>query len=196
MTVQNEHKEAPQHNADKASRGPGELLQDARERLGLSIDDVAQRLCLRIKVIELIEADHYDNFAGLVFTRGYLKAYARFVGLEEKMILEVFDRLGVREHEVEQPIWTSQETIVTYEPNQNKRWLMMGGALLALVFFAGVSMFVGHKKAKQLAVSDTKKVTEVVSSSIKQSPSHLMTTSSVKGQPKALEKFSQKRLAG
>ncbi|MCH1449859.1 MAG: DUF4115 domain-containing protein [Litoricolaceae bacterium] len=71
---------------------PGSLLQKAREEKGLTIDEMSAISNLTKQVIRDIEADDYTQLAGLSFVRGYLKLYAKKLGVDEVEILDLFDR--------------------------------------------------------------------------------------------------------
>jgi len=73
--------------------GPGKLLLQARESLGLSVEDVAKKLNFRIALVNDIEADIFDNSLSKTFNRGYLTNYARLVGLPPADILFKFEQL-------------------------------------------------------------------------------------------------------
>jgi transcriptional regulator with XRE-family HTH domain len=60
----------------------GSELRHARERLGLSLDDIAERTKIRAATLRAIEHDDFDRLPPPIFTRGFLKAYAREVGLD------------------------------------------------------------------------------------------------------------------
>lgn len=77
---------------------PGDMLAQARTKLGYSQQDVANRLRLRITVIERIENNHFDNETVATFTRGYLRSYARLVGLDAEEVLHALDHLGEAQH--------------------------------------------------------------------------------------------------
>ena len=57
-------------------------LRHARERLGLSLRDVADRTRIRMAILEAIENHDVDRLPPPIFTRGFVKAYAREVGLD------------------------------------------------------------------------------------------------------------------
>ncbi|WP_413110872.1 RodZ domain-containing protein [Thaumasiovibrio sp. DFM-14] len=82
-----DHNEATENK--KAAIGPGEVLKQARERLGMSQKDVADRLRLRITVIEEIENNRFDNEKITTFTRGYVRSYAKCVHLDEEEMLSM-----------------------------------------------------------------------------------------------------------
>lgn len=78
---------------------PGTILKMAREQRGMSQQDVAHRLNLRISLIRDIEQDRFDQKTASTFTRGYLKTYARFVGTDEQAVLAAYDRLGLKDQQ-------------------------------------------------------------------------------------------------
>ncbi len=83
-------------NKDPAVAGttalPGSLLRKAREEKGLTIDEMSAISNLTKQVIRGIEADDYEQLAGLSFVRGYLKLYSKKLGVDEVEILDLFDR--------------------------------------------------------------------------------------------------------
>jgi cytoskeletal protein RodZ len=66
-----------------ASRpGPGSLLRAARESRGLTIAEVAQETKIPAGSLQAIDEDRLADLPGSVFARGFVKAYARAVGLD------------------------------------------------------------------------------------------------------------------
>ncbi|WP_395790734.1 helix-turn-helix domain-containing protein [Aquimonas sp.] len=63
------------------SKSLGQRLRQRREALGLGVAELAVQLKLRAHIIESIERDALDELGAGVFTKGYLTAYARAVGL-------------------------------------------------------------------------------------------------------------------
>lgn len=60
----------------------GQELRQAREAAGLSVQDVADRTKVRPGLLALIEADDHDRLPALTYSIGFVKAYARTVGLD------------------------------------------------------------------------------------------------------------------
>ena len=71
-----------------AGRPVGQWLREVRESKGLSHADVAQRLHLRPSVVTAIESGQPDQLPADIFLRGYVKSYARPLGLDERQVLE------------------------------------------------------------------------------------------------------------
>ncbi|EGR1583462.1 TPA: cytoskeleton protein RodZ [Vibrio parahaemolyticus] len=70
----------------------GTLLKNKRESLGMTQKQVADRLRLRVSVIEDIENNRFESQQVATFTRGYLRSYAKFVGLDEKVVLVALEQ--------------------------------------------------------------------------------------------------------
>lgn len=83
---------------------PGQLLKEAREELGLTLEDVSSRLRLRVEVLQQIEADEFDMGKLATFTRGYYRSYAKVVSVPEVKVLNALDQLGktlIEEHDMQ-----------------------------------------------------------------------------------------------
>lgn len=70
-----------------APSSPGTTVRGAREAAGLSVDDVAQQLKLAPRQVQALEADEYDKLPGRTFVRGFLRNYARLLGLDANALL-------------------------------------------------------------------------------------------------------------
>lgn len=76
-----------------ASRGnPGETLRLAREERGLNLGEVARQLNLTEYALRQLEAGAFDQLPGHTFARGYIRAYAKLLGLDQAVLVAEFDR--------------------------------------------------------------------------------------------------------
>ncbi len=71
---------------------PGALLKAGREAQGMSTRETADRLNWVPDYVAVIESDKYEKLRNPAFARGYVKAYARLVGLDEEALIAAFDR--------------------------------------------------------------------------------------------------------
>ncbi|ENA4995536.1 cytoskeleton protein RodZ [Escherichia albertii] len=65
----------------------GARLRNAREQLGLSLQAVAERLCLKVSTVRDIEEDKAPADLASTFLRGYIRSYARLVHIPEEELL-------------------------------------------------------------------------------------------------------------
>jgi cytoskeleton protein RodZ len=77
--------------------GPGLMLSEARKKLLLSAEDVSKRLNFRTHLVDEIEKDIFDPLLPATFNRGYLRNYAKLVGVDIDEVLSAYDMLGVAE---------------------------------------------------------------------------------------------------
>ncbi|MCD9030306.1 DUF4115 domain-containing protein [Luteimonas sp. Y-2-2-4F] len=61
--------------------GHGERLREARSRAGLSVERVAERMRVPVRVVESLEAEDWGRLGAPVFVRGQIRSYARALGL-------------------------------------------------------------------------------------------------------------------
>ena len=79
---------------------PGTLLKAERERQELSEREVADRLNMMPGYVAILERNDYQALRSPAFARGYIKAYARLLGLDEEALLRLFDEQRVARGEV------------------------------------------------------------------------------------------------
>lgn len=71
---------------------PGESLRQAREIKGLSIAEVATQLNLTPQRLAQIEAGAFDKLPGPTFARGYIRAYAKLLEMDQNRLAMEFDQ--------------------------------------------------------------------------------------------------------
>jgi transcriptional regulator with XRE-family HTH domain len=68
----------------------GHILQETRERLGLSLDEVERGTRIRTHHLEAMERGEFDTLPSPVQARGFLHNYSEFLGLDAEDILLQF----------------------------------------------------------------------------------------------------------
>lgn len=71
----------------------GPQITAARGRVGLSVEDLAERTRIRAHVIEAIEVDDFAACGGDFYARGHLRTLARVLGLDASALLETYGEL-------------------------------------------------------------------------------------------------------
>jgi len=65
----------------------GQVLRDTREAQGITLEEVAGRLRLMHRQVEAMETDDFESLGQPVFARGFVRNYARLLGLEPEALL-------------------------------------------------------------------------------------------------------------
>jgi cytoskeletal protein RodZ len=68
----------------------GKYLRMRREARAMSVEEIARATRIPVASIERLENDHFDDLPGEVFVRGFLRAYARAVGLPVEDVLAMY----------------------------------------------------------------------------------------------------------
>ncbi|MBH9345352.1 helix-turn-helix domain-containing protein [Pseudomonas aeruginosa] len=81
----------PEVVATASRQNPGETLRQAREQKGLSLSQVAGQLNLTENSLRQLENGAFDKLPGHTFSRGYIRAYAKLMGLDQAELVNSFD---------------------------------------------------------------------------------------------------------
>ena len=133
---------ANEENLEVMTSDPvGLQLKQAREQKGLSDSDVAHAQHLRPAVIQAIEAGEYGQVDSELFLKGYVRAYARQVGLDDNKVIADLDReleplRQKREQEVE-----ANPLVDIERRRRRKRRLAKVVLLLCVAALAGYLVF-------------------------------------------------------
>lgn len=106
---------------------PGTVLKNKREELGLSQKQVADRLRLKLSLIRDIEENNFATGQVATFTRGYLRSYAKVVGLEESIVLGALDDQGTGKPQTQNMTSFSRKTKRDKHDNRimNITWVIL-----------------------------------------------------------------------
>lgn len=100
----------------------GQVLRDARETQGLTLEEAAARLRLMQRQIVAMEADEFESLGQPVFARGFVRNYSRLLGLEPETLLAKMEGAP------------SEPSVVSYaEPPQPHSWLSSPWLILLLL---------------------------------------------------------------
>jgi cytoskeleton protein RodZ len=69
----------------------GAALKAAREKAGLDVQAVSQAIKFSARQIAWLEADDYEKLSGITFTKGVIRSYARFLGIDPLPLLAACD---------------------------------------------------------------------------------------------------------
>ncbi len=72
---------------------PGETLRQARESRGWTLAEVATKLNLTQVSLSNLEAGAFDKLPGHTFARGYIRAYAKLLDLDQTALVQGFDHM-------------------------------------------------------------------------------------------------------
>ncbi len=68
----------------------GQELKRARELKGIPLEEIAKTTKINLRFLRALEEDQLELLPGKFFTRGIIRSYAKFLGLDEKGLMEIF----------------------------------------------------------------------------------------------------------
>jgi cytoskeleton protein RodZ len=83
----------PEVHEPSPGTGLGGRLVAAREAQGLTLAVVANKLRLSAAILQALESDRYEDLPEPIFVRGYLRAYARLLEMDQKVLVAEYNRL-------------------------------------------------------------------------------------------------------
>jgi cytoskeletal protein RodZ len=142
---------------------PGEVLghrlAEARTRLGLDVDEVADRTRIRPYVIESIEHDDFAACGGDFYARGHLRQLARVLGIDAEPLVatynESFASSEITPREVFEVELSSGTTGMVRGGERGANWGALVGAVLVLLIVWGVARSFVDSSAPEEVAPDT-----------------------------------------
>jgi cytoskeletal protein RodZ len=120
--------------------GLGALLRSERENRGLSHEQLAQITRLRKRFLEALENEEWENLPPSVFVKGFIRSYAKALGLDEGKLLDLYKST------VPDDVAPSIPILVPKKP-KNKIPLVLASCLIALAI--AVYFFIGRPSPEQ-----------------------------------------------
>lgn len=100
----------------------GQILREAREAQGITLDNAAVRLRLMHRQVEAMERDDFESLGQSVFARGFVRNYARLLGLAPESLLARMDGAP-----------TEPAAVAPTEPALPRSWLTSPWLILSLL---------------------------------------------------------------
>src|ERR1700733_1749806 len=110
--------------------GFGEHLKREREMRAVSLDEICAATRISVRFLEALESEEGERLPGGVFNRGFVRAVARFLGLDEEAFV------------AEYLLATSEQPLTAERPRQDMappptiHWQRWAGVLLGLALIA------------------------------------------------------------
>ena len=130
---------------------PGHLLRAARRRYGWSVQDIAEELNLLPHVVEGLENDDYSVVAGHTYAVGYMRNYARLVGVTIEDALSAHNELIAPRRSRPTPR-TKASSLLSAMPVPMS-WVVSTLVALAVVVGIGVTYLNRAEQSEKIALT-------------------------------------------
>ena len=139
-----------QPSAARVAQGPGAMLREAREAIGLEREALAQRLRLEPKIIEAVEAEAYERLPGPAFTKGYIRSMAKELGLDPAPVLAQYLALA----NVAEPVLADFESRAPAQITSSSKRIQFVSFVIAVVVLILVAIWWQRHYSSQVRPTD------------------------------------------
>lgn len=119
------------------SESLGEKLRKAREELGISISEVAEQTRISALYLESIENDDYRTLPGGIFNKGFVKSFAKQVGVDEQEAIQDYSHLIASQEGIDDETGTNSYRPEVLTDN------ISGPSMLPTIIFAIIILGLG-----------------------------------------------------
>lgn len=138
----------------------GDILKNARENRGLTLDEVALETKIQKRYLEDLEKEDFEDMPGKVYERGFLRTYAEALGLDVKEVLELHDEIR-GDKKVEE---VNEEEHHEEKQKKSKLKIFLGIIVIVFIGFGAVKILeiIDKKsnKVEAIAIVEEEKVQE------------------------------------
>ena len=117
---------------------PGEYLKRERELRDISLDDISKEIKVPVKLLRALEADDYPSMPHTAFVKGFIRAYCKYLGVDENDALLRYE-LYLREvAEFEKPTQKPKQMDVKERSFPVRRLLTFSLVVLGVIIIVGI----------------------------------------------------------
>ena len=117
----------------------GPALREARERRGLAFGDVEADTAIRTRYIRALEEEQFHVLPGPTYTKGFLRAYAEYLGLDGQLFIDEFNS---RHHDARAPQEQQIASQPRSRPHQRRQRRESNLVMIVLAAIVAVSALV------------------------------------------------------
>src|SRR5579862_9468028 len=111
----------------------GENLRREREMRGVSLEEISAATKISMRFLESIEREDFSKLPGGIFSRSFIRSYARYLGLDEDRMVADFQLAAQPQEEFDLHRMVAGSSIATRPPKRTP----LVATLVAVVLLAG-----------------------------------------------------------
>ena len=130
----------------------GEYLKHAREKKRLSLEQIASQTRIQEHHLQALESEDFANLPAKVFAKGFVRSYAKALGLDEEEALQRFLETSGTFYDRNEPEQSQPHVQVKLEsaPRQSINWNLV---VAALVVIAAIAVWYGLPKQQETPIA-------------------------------------------
>ena len=139
--------------------GIGRALRSAREHRGKSLEEAGRETRVRTDYLGALENEDFDALGSDVYVRGFLRSYAKYLGLNHEKVVSAYERVYGRPKPSPAPVEraatvTPTEALVLTE-RKRPNWLFASAAAIVVLASAAAIGLIGGSEGAPPAAEVT-----------------------------------------
>src|SRR5690348_7481497 len=118
-------------------------MRREREMRGVSLEEIAESTKIGTRSLRALEEEDFERLPGGIFNKGFVRAYARFLGLDEEQAVSDFEAAWQEHQGTKGPGLELQPEPQPEEPEASSNHLLL---ISAIVLLAAVAVAYGVKR--------------------------------------------------
>src|SRR5512146_788441 len=118
----------------------GENLRREREMRGVTLQEISAATKISIRFLKSIENEEFSKLPGGLFSRSFVRAYARYLGLDEDPLLEEYQQAAKARSEVDLSQFSPPARIFS-RPERRSRHALWAVAIAAVLLALGFTLW-------------------------------------------------------
>ena len=120
--------------------GFGDKLRREREMRGISLEEISESTKIGTRSLRALEEDDFEKLPGGIFNKGFVRAYSRFLGLDEDQTVADFDA-ALKEYNLARGQVDDVPVEQEPEPVNTKAVWLIAAALVLIAAFTAAGYF-------------------------------------------------------
>ncbi len=128
----------------------GERLQREREMRGITLDDIAEATKIGTRMLRALEEEQFDRLPGGIFNKGFVRAYARYLGIDEEQAVADYQSALKQNEPTGEPARAGlpEDRTEVIEENETSSRAPAGALVLLLVLAVAAGAWYWYNRRK------------------------------------------------
>src|SRR5690348_942449 len=129
----------------------GEQLRREREKRSITLDDISVSTKISTRLLRALEEDHFEQLPGGIFNKGFIRAYAKCVGLDEDQIVADYLVASGEDQPVPAPLPEApprREEFQAQHDENEKAWSIPWGSLAIVLLIAAIGLAIWRNRER------------------------------------------------
>ena len=144
----------------------GAQLKREREQRKISLEDISASTKIGTRFLRAIEENQFDHLPGGIFNKGFIRAYAHYLGLdEEQAVADYVEATTPKQAEKKSEAPTPTSTVADHEDNVAAQFPWGTAAVVLLIAALSLAIWAFYSQQKQAESDQHSTNTEVIAGS-------------------------------